>query len=128
MRVDAAIAYFSDGEPRHKSYPILEEAGRVIGMIGRADVLRWRAEGGVDGETLFERRSDASVLVGYAEETVSALADRMAADDIGRVPIVERGSMRLVGLVSRKDLLRIRRTARAAEETRTATFKARRAA
>ncbi|GGC75537.1 chloride channel protein [Chelatococcus reniformis] len=128
MRVDAAIAYFSDGEPRHKSYPILDEASRVIGMVGRGDVLRWRAAGGVDGETLFERRSDASVVVGYADETVSALADRMAADDIGRVPIVERGSMRLVGLVSRKDLLRIRRTARAAEERRTATFKARRAA
>jgi len=53
---------------------------------------------------------------------VARLADRMAAEDIGRVPIVERSTMRLVGLVSRKDLLRIRRTARAAEETGASYF------
>jgi predicted transcriptional regulator len=56
-------------------------------------------------------------VVGHADETVSRLADRVAAEDVGRVPVVERDTMRLVGLVSRKDLLRIRRTARAAEES-----------
>jgi hypothetical protein len=38
------------------------------------------------------------------------------------VPIVERDSLRLVGLVARKDLLRIRATAKSAEANRVAFF------
>jgi len=122
MTVDQAIAFFSADEHRHKSYPIQSKDGRVIGMVARADILRWRTEPDVHGETLFDRHSDESPIVGHADETVARLADRMAAEDIGRVPIVERSTMRLVGLVSRKDLLRIRREARAAEETRRSYF------
>ncbi len=124
MTVDQAIAFFStDDEHRHKSYPIQSRDGRVIGMVARADILRWRTEPDVHSESLFDRRSDDSLVVGHADETVARLADRMAAEDVGRVPIVEHGTMRLVGLVSRKDLLRIRRTARAAEEARAAYFR-----
>jgi CBS domain-containing protein len=122
MTVDQAIAFFSSDERRHKSYPIQSRDGRIIGMVTRADILRWRTEPDVHSETLFDRHSDDSPVVGHADETVARLADRMAAEDIGRVPIVERSTMRLVGLVSRKDLLRIRRTARAAEETRASYF------
>ncbi len=122
MTVDQAITFFSTEEPRHKSYPIRSRDGRVIGMVARADILRWRTEEDAHGETLFERHSDDSLIVGYADETVAQLADRMAAAEAGRVPIVERDTMRLVGLVSRKDLLRIRRSARAAEEIRAAYF------
>ena len=122
MTVDQAIAFFSADEHRHKSYPIQSRDGRVIGMVARADILRWRTEPDVHAETLFDRHSDDSLAFGHEDETVARLADRMAAEDIGRVPIVERGTMRLVGLVSRKDLLRIRRTARAAEEARKSYF------
>ena len=122
MTVDQAIAFFSADAHRHKSYPIKSKDGRVIGMVSRADILRWRTEPDVHAETLFERHSDDSPVVGHADETVARLADRMAAEDVGRVPIVERSTMRLVGLVSRKDLLRIRREARAAEETRRSYF------
>jgi CIC family chloride channel protein len=122
MTVDQAISFFSTDEPRHKSYPVKGSDGRVIGMVARADILRWRTEEDTHSETLFERHSDDSLVVGYADETVAELADRMAAAELGRVPIVNRDTLRLVGLVSRKDLLRIRRSARAAEETRAAYF------
>jgi CIC family chloride channel protein len=46
----------------------------------------------------------------------------MVLADIGRVPIVDRDSQRLVGLVARKDLLRIRATAKSAEVNRVAYF------
>jgi hypothetical protein len=47
----------------------------------------------------------------------------MVAADVGRVPIVEsHAMMRLVGLVSRKDLLRIRATAKSMESSRVAFF------
>ncbi|HEY4250524.1 MAG TPA: chloride channel protein [Roseomonas sp.] len=127
MRVDDAVAYFSGEAPdsggkRRKSYPILDDAGRVAGMVGRADVLRWRAEEAHGDTTLFDRVSDRSLVVGWPDEPVAHLADRMVAADLGRVPVVDRASGQLVGLVARKDLLRIRATARSAEADRAAYF------
>jgi CIC family chloride channel protein len=120
MLVDEAVSNFS-GEG-HRSYPLIDADGRVAGMVARADLLRWSAESSHDDQTLFDRVSDRSLTVGYADEPVSHLADRMVLADIGRVPIVDRDSQRLVGLVARKDLLRIRATAKSAEVNRVAYF------
>ena len=120
MPVDEAVSNFS-GEGR-RSYPLIDEDGRVAGMVARADLLRWSAENVHDDQTLFDRVSDRSLTVGYADEPVSHLADRMVLADIGRVPILDRDSQRLVGLVARKDLLRIRATAKSAEVNRVAFF------
>jgi chloride channel protein, CIC family len=122
MAVDEAIAFFSSEPRRHKSYPLIDANGQVAGMVARADVLRWRAESSHGEETLFDRISDRSLNVGYPDEPVSHLADRMVLADIGRVPIVDRDTQRLVGLVSRKDLLRIRATAKSTEASRVAFF------
>jgi H+/Cl- antiporter ClcA/CBS domain-containing protein len=122
MTIDDALAFFSNGTRRHKSYPVVASSGLVDGMAGRADVLRWRTEASHGDETLFDRASDSSLVVGYADETVSQLADRMVLGDRGRVPIIDRKTMRLVGLVSRKDLLNTRLIARDTEMTRTAFF------
>jgi chloride channel protein, CIC family len=120
MPVDEAVSNFS-GEGR-RSYPLIDEDGRVAGMVARADLLRWSAEDSHEDQTLFDRVSDRSLTVGYADEPVSHLADRMVLADIGRVPILDRDSQRLVGLVARKDLLRIRATAKSAEVNRVAFF------
>jgi CIC family chloride channel protein len=120
MPVDEAVSNFS-GEG-HRSYPLIDADGRVAGIVARADLLRWSAESSHDDQTLFDRVSDRSLTVGYADEPVSHLADRMVLADIGRVPIVDRDSQRLVGLVARKDLLRIRATAKSAEINRVAYF------
>jgi H+/Cl- antiporter ClcA/CBS domain-containing protein len=122
MAVDEAVAFFSSEARRHKSYPLIDADGQVAGMVARADVLRWRAESPHDKETLFDRISDRSLNVGHPDEPVSHLADRMVLADVGRVPIVERDTQRLVGLVSRKDLLRIRATAKSTEASRVAFF------
>ena len=122
MPIDEAVSFFSGETRRHKSYPLIDAGGQVAGMVARADVLRWRAESPHGGESLFDRVSDRSLTVGYPDEPVSHLADRMVVADIGRVPIVERDTQRLVGLVSRKDLLRIRATAKSTETSRVAFF------
>ena len=122
MPIDEAVSFFSGETRRHKSYPLIDSGGQVAGMVARADVLRWRAESPHGGESLFDRVSDRSLTVGYPDEPVSHLADRMVVADIGRVPIVERDTQRLVGLVSRKDLLRIRATAKSTETSRVAFF------
>ena len=109
MLVEAAVAFFADPAraPHHKSYPVVDE-GAVIAMISRADALRWSREGWTDAAVLKDATTGKPLLVGYGDELVGHLADRMTAADVGRVPILERGSEKLIGLVARRDLLRVR--------------------
>jgi H+/Cl- antiporter ClcA/predicted transcriptional regulator len=122
MSVDEAVAFFTEGEEhRHRSYPVVDADGRVVGMAARADVLRWVRQGSHEAQTLHDLISDASLLVGHADEIVGRLADRMVRADASRVPIVREDGT-LVGLVARKDLLRIRVHAGAQETERQAYF------
>jgi CBS domain-containing protein len=118
LPLDRAVAFFSGPEPRHKSYPVVDEAGRVVGMAPRAEIIRWITEGSHEDETLGEAISDAAMLVGGADESVGALVERMVESDIGRVPIVAADG-KLLGLVTRKDLLRVHARQRQQEVDRT---------
>jgi CBS domain-containing protein len=87
-------------------------------MVSRSDVLRWMREGWPAGATLGEGTGRRELFVAYADELAGHLADRMAAADIGRAPVVERDSGRLVGLVARRDLLQVRVKTASEELTR----------
>ncbi|HEY5410862.1 MAG TPA: chloride channel protein [Caulobacteraceae bacterium] len=117
LPVDEAVAFFTSETPRHKSYPVVDEHGVAVGMAPRAEILRWMTEGAHEGQTLGEAVSDASMVRARPEELVGGLAERMVEHDVGRVPVVdERG--RLVGLVTRKDLLRVHSRRKASESDR----------
>ncbi|HJS92271.1 MAG TPA: chloride channel protein [Steroidobacteraceae bacterium] len=120
MSTEEALAFFDteNGVKRHKSYPVVDEAGRVVGMVSRSDVLRWSREGWPQGQTLEESTDAGEAFLGYADELVGHLADRMAAADIGRVPVVDRATGKLVRLLARRDLLRVRAHAARLERER----------
>lgn len=122
MRVEDAIAFFSSEARRHKSYPLIDDAGLVVGMIERRDVLGWRGGCPDADATLFDCVSDRAVTVGYPDEPLGQLVDRMIAADVGRVPVVERDTSRLAGLVARKDLLHTRSVFKKAESERLSYF------
>jgi len=119
MSLDAAVAFFTGPEARHKSYPVVDAAGRVVGLAPRAEIVRWLTEGTHGEATLGEVISDASMLTARPEEAVGQLVEQMVERDIGRVPIVGDDG-RLVGLVTRKDLLRVHARQRAQEADRQA--------
>jgi len=123
MPIGEVIAFFTEERAPHKSYPVLDSAGRVEGLVSRAHVLRWMAEGAPEGATLDDLVSDASLLVGYPEEPVADLVVRMAAEDVGRAPIVDPKTRRLVGLVSRRDLMQVRLADARSERDRQTFFR-----
>jgi chloride channel protein, CIC family len=120
MSTEDALAFFDteNGVKRHKSYPVVDDAGHVVSMVSRADVLRWSREGWTKGQTLEERPDVGEIFVGYMDELVGHLADRMASADVGRVPIVDRTTGKLAGLLARRDLLRVRAHAARLERER----------
>lgn len=120
VTTEEAASFFAaeSGMKRHRSYPVIDDSGHLIGMISRSELLRWLRERGPPGETLGERFDARATVVGYSDEPVGELADRMIESNVGRVPIMERGSGKLVGLVARRDLLRVRAYAAKLEQDR----------
>ena len=122
LPVDEAVAFFTSETPRHKSYPVVDAHGVAVGMAPRAEILRWMTEGAHGAETLGEVVSDAGMVRAKPDELVGRLAEQMVERDVGRVPVVDdRG--RLVGLVTRKDLLRVHARQKAQESERQAVLR-----
>ncbi len=130
MPLPAAIAVLETG--RHRIYPVVDAAGRPVGLVSRADALSWTTEGGQDsgqeGDRLDDRVSDAALAVVHPDDVTAHAIDLMLATGQGRLPVTDPDSGRLVGLLTRKDLLQVRAALVRAEGERQATFARRGAA
>jgi CIC family chloride channel protein len=106
MGIADVIEFFGTGDERHKSYPVVKPDGRLAGLVSRGDVLRWTRGGFAAEDTL----GDVCTVVGtaYPDEMAGALADRMSQGRFSRVPVIAREDGKLVGLVTRRELLRVR--------------------
>ncbi|MEE3622555.1 chloride channel protein [Nitrospirillum sp. BR 11752] len=134
MPLTDALAFFTgpeeDGQAprtRHRSYPVVDADGQVVGMASRTDALRWARDGQWDKEgaagkgwTLGDQCAHGSVAVAYDDELVGRVADRMGATDHSRLPVLSRDSGRLVGLVAQRDLLAVRHLSLRQEQRREA--------
>lgn len=123
MPLSEAVAFFTSDAKRHRSYPIIDADRRVAGMASRAEVLRWQREDNSADVTLFDVASDASLITVHGDDILGDLADLMIETNLGRIPVVAKDSRKLVGLVARKDLLRMRADNRKSEENREAFFR-----
>ena len=94
---------------RQKLYPVISPTGLLVGVVARRDV----AQAIVAADPAERQRAVSSVMrppvVGYTDETLRHVADRMASTGLGAFPVVDREKPdRLCGLVSQLDLLRAR--------------------
>ncbi|GFN26089.1 chloride channel protein [Achromobacter denitrificans] len=121
--VAQAIEHFSAAQPVHTSYPVLDGEGVVVGEVTRADTLAWALDEDRHDQTLAAALRGRELVYGHPEELASQIADRMALSGVGRVPILDRESGRLVGIVGRKDLFRSRALRLREESRRTAYFR-----
>ncbi|CAN0625841.1 chloride channel protein, CIC family [Burkholderia multivorans] len=100
---DALATHFGSTQTR-RAWPVIS-AGAVVGVVDRA-ILDAAGEDAthVTLGTLFSRRPPHVAL---AEETCREIATRLAIHDLERLPVVtDRASMKLIGIVSRSDLVK----------------------
>src|SRR3546814_2803089 len=57
MPVAEAAQFFAEASV-HRSSPVIDEQGRLIGLVSRTDALRWRIEGALPEASLAEHISD----------------------------------------------------------------------
>jgi len=112
--VAETITFFAS-DARHRSYPVVGANHRLVGVVSRADALEWQVSGTLGSSTLLEVLSDASQPSGAPHDPISRIADLMVESGIGRIPIIDPADGRVVGLLTRHDLLKVRQHHKAAE-------------
>ncbi len=107
---------------RQRLYPVLDEAGSMLGVVALSDLYR-PGPGGVQGESVSEvLRRD--VVVAHPGETLRTVADRMAEHWLGALPVVDSGNgCRLLGVVTEFHLLRARQRQLVEERHRERVFR-----
>jgi H+/Cl- antiporter ClcA len=92
-------------ERRQRLYPVIDDAGRLVGVLPWSCVLAAR-----DDTTRHAHEvMILSFAVAYPDEILRSVADRMASLGVGVLPVVDRASMdHLDGLITQFDLLQAR--------------------
>jgi H+/Cl- antiporter ClcA len=107
LRVDQTLdevrAWISSHVPgtSHQGFPALDLDGRIQGVVTRRQLLAPDEP----GTRLVRELITIAPRTIYADATLREAADRMVDHDIGRLPVVERESMKLIGMITRSDLL-----------------------
>ncbi|WP_246860664.1 chloride channel protein [Noviherbaspirillum sp. UKPF54] len=99
---EAMQRYFGPDQP-HRCYPMLSN-GCLVGMIERGTLVN-APESATSCRDLAQQGEEP--VVALAGESVRSVAARMAAYRLERLPVVEtREGMRLIGIISRSDILK----------------------
>ncbi|MBS0431623.1 MAG: chloride channel protein [Proteobacteria bacterium] len=108
LRTSDALAdirhWLNSGQPesQHQGYPVLDDSGRVRGVITRRDLLDPDLPG---LKRIGEMLKRAPILV-EENHSLREAADHMVAENVGRLVVVAHGDPnRMVGILTRGDLL-----------------------
>jgi len=96
-------------EHGHVGYPVVEN-GRLVGMVTLSDLLRVPKER--RAEMKVRDVASTKLVTAYPDETLYQALNKMWENDISRLPIVDRENpQRLIGIISKKDIIRALRMA-----------------
>lgn len=89
---------------RQRLLPVVDGCGDLLGVVPWADILERAADAQLTGS--IEEHMHRDVTTAYPDETLREVADRMAEQRLGVLPVVERSrSRQLRGIVTQFDLL-----------------------
>ena len=103
----------------HQGFPVVDVEGRLVGVLTRRDLL----DPGVAEDAPLRSLIHRAPIVVEGHLSLRDAADRMVQAKVGRLPVLaDDGSRRVVGIISRSDLLtaherRLDETGRVADAT-----------
>ena len=85
----------------HSGFPVVTDAGEILGVVTRRDLFAPDAAASAPVGSLVRRRP----VIAFPGSTLREAADHMVRANVGRLPVVDAESGRLVGILTRSDLL-----------------------
>jgi chloride channel protein, CIC family len=102
------IAQHDPAVARHEALLILDDTGRLAGIITRGDLLR-AFDKDSSGAMTVQEAGSTRLVVTHPDELVSEAAAKMLRNDIGRLPVVDRADHRkVVGYLGRSGVMAAR--------------------
>jgi chloride channel protein, CIC family len=102
------IARHDPAVARHEALLILDDAGKLSGIITRGDLLR-ALDKDSSGAMTVQEAGSTRVVVTYADELVAEAAAKMLQSDIGRLPVVDRADeSKVIGYFARSSVMAAR--------------------
>ena len=106
LSADDARIWFEGGRTMsdqrgQRLYPLVDAEGRLTGVITRSGLSALAR-----GQKSDRERAEPSIaVVAYPNETLRAVAERMATQSLFVLPVIERETDKLVGLLTAEDVL-----------------------
>jgi H+/Cl- antiporter ClcA len=107
LSLDEVVREFFSKD-KHRGYPMTDQEGKVCGMVTMTDIIEAKADPAMTAKPAGElfRKTIDSV---FAEESCRSAIEKMAFLGVGRLVVVRRNDpTKLVGIVTRSDLLKAR--------------------
>lgn len=102
------IARHEPGISRHQGLMVVDDEGKLAGMITRGDLLR-ALDADPLGHTPVLQAGSRSLVVTYPDEVLHRAAAKMLRSNIGRLPVVDRKDpKKIVGYIGRPGIMAAR--------------------
>jgi CBS domain-containing protein len=85
---------------RHQGFPVVEASGRLVGVVTQREIL----EAPDPAASMADLVRTAPIVV-REDDSLRDAADLMAAADVGRLPVMSRDGEKLLGILTRSDLV-----------------------
>ncbi len=89
-----------------KGMPVLDDNGRLVGMVTLTDVLKVNPE--QRAKTIASSVMTKELITTIPDESLYTAFGKMTSNQIGRLPVVEPGdNTKLIGIITREDIWRV---------------------
>ncbi|HTH98074.1 MAG TPA: chloride channel protein [Stellaceae bacterium] len=126
LTVGETIDFFLDPDHHHRAYPVVNESRKVVGLVSRVEILAWIGGNRPRSELLVNALAGASAPIASPDETISAVTVRMVSNRTPRIVVADPETGKLLGIISRGDLIKLRWREFEAESVRKIHFGPRR--
>ena len=90
----------------HHGFPVVDEEGELLGIVTIKDLENALSVGKLEGITALDIATTKELQIAYPYEPMWMALRRLGDHDIGRLPVMDGEKKKLVGLVSRIEIIR----------------------